>query len=45
VENAKRRFSESVEKTGRKVDTFLSAKTIRETAPYEWQIVLDAKII
>ena len=45
VENAKQRFSESVEKAGRKVDMFLSAKTIRETAPYEWQIVLDAKII
>jgi tRNA (guanine37-N1)-methyltransferase len=45
VENAKQRFSESVEKAGRKVDTFLSAKTIRETAPYEWQIVLDAEII
>jgi len=33
-----------VEKTGRKVDAFLSAKTIRETAPYEWQVVLDVAI-
>ena len=39
-----KRFSEAVEKAGRKVDVFLSAKTIRETAPYEYQIVLDAKI-
>jgi tRNA (guanine37-N1)-methyltransferase len=44
IENAQQHFSEAVEKAGRKVDTFLSAKAIRETAPYEWQIVLDAKI-
>jgi tRNA (guanine37-N1)-methyltransferase len=45
LENMKLRFSEAVEKVGRKVDRFLFAKTIRETAPYEWQIVLDAKIL
>jgi len=45
LENAQLRFSEAVEKTGRKVDAFLFAKTIRETAPYEWQVVLDARII
>jgi len=45
LENAQLRFSEAVEKAGRKVDAFLFAKTIRETAPYEWQIVLDAKIL
>jgi tRNA (guanine37-N1)-methyltransferase len=45
LEDAQQRFSEAVEKAGRKVDVFLSAKTIRETAPYEWQIVLDAKIL
>jgi tRNA (guanine37-N1)-methyltransferase len=45
LENAQRRFSEAVEKAGRKVDGFLSAKTIRATAPYEWQVVLDAKIL
>jgi tRNA (guanine37-N1)-methyltransferase len=45
LENAQRRFSEAVEKAGRKVDVFLSAKTIRATAPYEWQVVLDAKIL
>jgi tRNA (guanine37-N1)-methyltransferase len=44
MENAQQNFSEAVEKAGRKGDTFLSAKAIRETAPYEWQIVLDAKI-
>jgi tRNA (guanine37-N1)-methyltransferase len=45
LENAQLRFSEAVEKAGRKVDAFLSAKTIRATAPYEWQVVLDAKIL
>ena len=45
LENAQKRFSEAVEKADRKVDAFLSAKTIRETAPYESQIVLDAKIL
>jgi tRNA (guanine37-N1)-methyltransferase len=45
LENTQLCFSEAVEKAGRKVDTFLSAKTIRETAPYEWQVVLDAKIL
>jgi tRNA (guanine37-N1)-methyltransferase len=45
IENMQLRFSEAVEKAGRKVDTFLFAKTIRETAPYEWQVVLDAKLL
>lgn len=44
LEDMKLRFSDAVEKTGRKVDAFLFAKPIRETAPYEWQIVLDTKI-
>jgi len=45
IENMQLRFSEAVEKAGRKVDKFLFAKTIRETAPFEWQVVLDAKIL
>jgi tRNA (guanine37-N1)-methyltransferase len=45
LENAQLRFSEAVEKAGRKVGSFLFAKTIRATAPYEWQVVLDAKIL
>jgi tRNA (guanine37-N1)-methyltransferase len=44
LENVQQRFSEAAEKSGRKVDAFLSAKTIRETAPYEWQVALDAKV-
>jgi tRNA (guanine37-N1)-methyltransferase len=45
LENLKLRFSEAVEKKGRKVDEFLLARTVRETAPYECQVVLDAKIL
>ena len=45
LKNLKLRFSEAVEKTGRKVDEFLLTKPIRETAPYERQVVLDAKIL
>ena len=44
MENLRTRFVDTVEKAGKHVDTFLLAKTVRETAPYEWQIVLDAKI-
>ena len=44
IENLKLRFSEAAWKAGRKVESFLYAKSIRETAPYESQIVLDAKV-
>lgn len=45
LKDMQRRFYEKVAKTGRKVDRLLFIKTIRETAPYEWQAVLDAKIL
>lgn len=45
IDSLKRRFTESVENNGRKVGEFLFAKSIRETAPFESQIVLDAKIL
>lgn len=44
IENLEQRFTERVERCGRKVEAFLTAKSIRETAPFESQIVLDAKI-
>lgn len=44
LEEMKEHFSEAVEKAGRKMDTFLYAKTVRATAPYEWLTVLDARI-
>jgi tRNA (guanine37-N1)-methyltransferase len=45
IENLKLRFNQAVETAGRKVEAFLYAKSIRETAPFESQIVLDAKIL
>jgi len=45
TENLKQRFSEVVAENGRKVTSFLYAKSIRETAPFESQIALDVKIL
>jgi tRNA (guanine37-N1)-methyltransferase len=45
LEDMKLRFSRAVEKAGRKVERFLLVKTVRETAPYEWQVVLDDAIL
>ena len=44
LESLKQRFSEAVERDGRHVDGFSCARSIRETAPFESQVVLDAKI-
>jgi tRNA (guanine37-N1)-methyltransferase len=44
IENLQERFTSLVEKNGRKLVGFLFAKKIRETAPFECQVVLDAKI-
>ncbi|MCW3982729.1 MAG: class I SAM-dependent methyltransferase family protein [Candidatus Bathyarchaeota archaeon] len=44
VENLKQRFTEQFKGCSRKVQKFLYAKAIRETAPFESQIVLDAEI-
>ena len=44
LEEMKKRFSQVVEKAGRKVVKFHHSKTVRATAPYEWQAVLDAEI-
>lgn len=45
IERQEKRFSEAVGKAGRRVEAFLYGRSIRETAPYESQIVLDAKIV
>lgn len=45
VDALKDRFTKGVERSGRKVEQFLFAKAVRETAPFESQIVLDAEII
>lgn len=45
IDNLKMHFSELVQKNGRHVKEFLYAKSIRETAPFESQVVLDAQIV
>jgi tRNA (guanine37-N1)-methyltransferase len=45
IENLKQRFSDFVKLNHRKVKRFIYAKSIRETAPFESQIALDAKIV
>jgi len=44
LETAKVRLTEAVRKAGRNIERVLFAKTVRATAPFEWQIVVDAKI-
>ncbi|MEM2117547.1 MAG: class I SAM-dependent methyltransferase family protein [Candidatus Bathyarchaeia archaeon] len=44
LENMKLRFLEAVQKCGRKMEKILFTRLVRETAPYEWQAVIDAKI-
>jgi tRNA (guanine37-N1)-methyltransferase len=45
IENLKQGLSELVKKNGRQVEAYLYSKSIRETAPFESQVVLDAKIV
>lgn len=44
LEATKLHLLETVEKTGRKVKEVPFSRMVRETAPYEWQAVLDANI-
>ncbi len=45
IDATKNRFEDAVKKSGRKVDKFLSSRIVRETAPYQSQIVLDALVV
>jgi tRNA (guanine37-N1)-methyltransferase len=44
LKDLKQNFATAVERTGRKGTEILHTRTVRETAPHEFQIVLDAKI-
>lgn len=44
LEKLEQRFRGEVEKFDRKVVKILFSKTVRETAPYEWQAVIDAEV-
>ncbi|MEM3617095.1 MAG: class I SAM-dependent methyltransferase family protein [Candidatus Bathyarchaeia archaeon] len=44
LEKLELRFKEEVKKFGRTVTKIFHSRTVRETAPYHWQAVIDAKI-
>ena len=44
LQNLQQLLEESVGKCGRKVEKILGSRFVRETAPYEWQAVIDAEI-
>jgi tRNA (guanine37-N1)-methyltransferase len=41
---AKRHLTEAISKTGRNISGYLSVKTVREVAPFKWQVVVDATV-
>jgi len=45
LETAKVRLIEAVKQTNRSVKKILIAKNVRATAPFEWQIVVDAQVL
>jgi len=45
LEKAKSRLIEAVNGNSRRVKSILMAKTVREVAPYVWQVVVDAEIL
>jgi tRNA (guanine37-N1)-methyltransferase len=44
LEAAKKRLQQAVKQTGRKVDEILTSRIVRGTAPFAWQVAVDAKI-
>jgi tRNA (guanine37-N1)-methyltransferase len=44
LETAKVRLTEAVSQNNRQANNFLLAKTVREVAPYTWQVVVDTQI-
>jgi tRNA (guanine37-N1)-methyltransferase len=44
LESMKNSFTEAIGKSGRSVDKVLFSRMVRETAPHEWQAVLDVDI-
>lgn len=44
IEGVADQFTRRVKEAGRKVERILSTRVVRETAPHEWQVVIDAQI-
>jgi len=45
LEDIKIRFTEEIKKCGRRLGKILFSRLVRETAPYEWQAVIDVEIL
>jgi tRNA (guanine37-N1)-methyltransferase len=44
LQTAKAQLTEAVNQNNRAIKNFILAKTVREVAPYTWQVVVDAEI-
>jgi len=44
LETAKVQLTKAVKRNNRQVKNIILAKTVREVAPFAWQVVVDAKI-
>jgi tRNA (guanine37-N1)-methyltransferase len=44
METTKRHLTEAISKTGRNISGFLSVRTVREVAPFKWQVVVDVTV-
>jgi tRNA G37 N-methylase Trm5 len=44
LETAKNRLEEAIKQTNRKLDRILHSRIVRGTAPFTWQVVVDARI-
>jgi tRNA (guanine37-N1)-methyltransferase len=44
LETAKVRLTEAMSQNNRQIKNYLLAKTVRQVAPYTWQVVVDAQI-
>jgi len=44
LDKAEEDLEQAVLKAGRKIESFLNIRTVKSTAPHEWQVAIDAKV-
>jgi tRNA (guanine37-N1)-methyltransferase len=44
LETAQKKLQQAIKQTGRKIDEILSSRIVRGTAPFTWQVAVDARI-
>jgi len=44
LDKAREDLEQAVLKAGRKIESFLNIRTVKSTAPHEWQVAIDAKV-